>query len=241
MTRPAPHHPNAPGTPLLIACAVHAEAKAVAKGLGYGGALPDEFWRAFLVREDVRLVVTGVGKANAAGAVAHALAHESTIAVWNLGVAGTLDADKLGIGQAVLGSSSVFADEGVSTPAGFTPMSGLGFPICAGVDDPVTSRGESLPITATVLDSITTCAHANGIIATVSTGSGTDARTADVRQRTGAIAEAMEGAAIALTCARLDVPFLELRAISNTTGNRDAQTWNLHAALETLETIARAI
>ena len=69
---------------------------------------------------------------------------------------------------------------------------------------------------------------------TVATCSGSDAAAAEVARRTGAIAEAMEGAAVVHAARRLATPAIELRAISNTTGDRAAQVWDLPSALQSL-------
>jgi futalosine hydrolase len=60
-----------------------------------------------------------------------------------------------------------------------------------------------------------------------------DVQTADARfRRFGALAENMEGSAIAQTCLLFDVPFLEFRGISNMAGVRDKARWVLDAATE---------
>ena len=73
-----------------------------------------------------------------------------------------------------------------------------------------------------------------GPIATVATCSGTDAAAAEVARRTGAVAEAMEGAAVVHAARRLRTRAIELRVISNTTGDRPAQRWDLTGALSAL-------
>ncbi|MBL8760188.1 MAG: futalosine hydrolase, partial [Phycisphaerae bacterium] len=73
-----------------------------------------------------------------------------------------------------------------------------------------------------------------GAIATVSVCSGTDELAAEIRSRTGAIAEGMEGAACGLVAARMGVRFAELRVVSNHTGRRDRQGWNLEGAFRRL-------
>jgi nucleoside phosphorylase len=77
-----------------------------------------------------------------------------------------------------------------------------------------------------------------GRIATVSTCAGTDARAATVARRTGAVAEAMEGAAVAQVASRLGVTFAEVRVISNTTGDRANQRWDMRGALGGLSRVA---
>ena len=44
----------------------------------------------------------------------------------------------------------------------------------------------------------------------------------------------MEGAAIALVADTLDIRAAELRVISNSTGDRDRQVWNIREALDRL-------
>jgi len=70
----------------------------------------------------------------------------------------------------------------------------------------------------------------------VSWCSGDDGCAEGVVARTGAVAEAMEGASVALAAQLVDstIRTSELRVISNTTGNRDKQVWDLDASLKAL-------
>ena len=87
-----------------------------------------------------------------------------------------------------------------------------------------------------------------GPIATVSTCAGTDVIAQNISRRTGAVAEAMEGAAVGFTAlcvsasaGRRVIPFVEARVISNTTGDRDRQRWDLRGALDGLSALAGGI
>jgi futalosine hydrolase len=51
----------------------------------------------------------------------------------------------------------------------------------------------------------------------------------------------MEGLAVAWTAGRFGVPYAALRAISNLTGDRDRQQWNLPMARAVLARAVRAI
>ena len=55
------------------------------------------------------------------------------------------------------------------------------------------------------------------------------------------MAEAMEGAATVHAARRLRTPALEIRAISNTTGDRGAQTWDLPQGLSALGEAVREL
>ncbi len=73
--------------------------------------------------------------------------------------------------------------------------------------------------------------------ATVSTCSGTDARSRELYERTGAHVETMEGAAVAVACQRLDVPLVQLRCVSNRTGDRQRVDMDLSRAIARLQVI----
>jgi futalosine hydrolase len=210
------------GRTLLLAVAADSEARAV-----LGPAPIPSPWTLAPVAPQVELVVTGVGKSNAAGAVARSLDLRRHGAVLSVGVAGTYG--KPGLKSVVLASACAYADEGVWTPDGFVDLAELGFP--------PTDLGMQFPTDPRLLEVIRPIADAVGVIATVSTCSGTDALAFERAARTGAIAESMEGAAVAHTAYRLGVPAAELRVISNTTGNRAGQVWDIKGALATLASV----
>lgn len=218
----------------LLAVAAPAEARAVCAP--FGAVAPDAGPRWSLTRLDdgLDLLLTGVGKANAAGATAWALAGGRYSAVLNLGVAGALPGPAPpGLGRVVLADRCAFADEGVAlAEPEFADIAALGFPPMPGLQASAFQADSALSRVLAPL------AHLSGIVATVSTCSGTDAAASAIAARTGAIAEAMEGAACALVCARLGVPFGEMRVISNTTGARDSQRWDLPGALRVLADLA---
>src|SRR5262249_16173113 len=117
-------------------------------------------------------------------------------------------------------------------PSGFLDCHAMGFPLGP-------FGGPSIPADPGLLGLLRPLCNATGPIATVSTCSGTDARAAAVRAHTHALAEAMEGAAVAPVASRIagirpdrSAPAIgELRVISNTTGDRGSQTWDIKRAL----------
>lgn len=218
---------------ILLAVAAPAEAKAVASGLGAALAPAIPAW----VRADLHprfdLILTGIGKANAAGAVARTLDPARHRAVLSVGIAGALPRSErpaLPIGTVVAATSCVYADEGLQGPDGFIDCAGLGFPLGD-------FAGSAVPVHAEMLAALRSVADEAGPIATVSTCSGLDALASQVAARTGAVAEAMEGAAVAHVASRLGVPAGELRVISNTTGDRPAQRWDIASAFRMLTAV----
>lgn len=205
---------------LLIAVAAPAEARVVRASIGLFDSSVSAGW----VLEKGRgldLIETGVGKAQAAGGVARVFDPVRHAGVISLGIGGALPGSGLTVGRVVRATMSVFADEGSVMPDGFRTIESMGFP--AGGSGEGAWREEL----AALVD-------LEGIIATVSTCSGTDEAAAEVVRRTGGIVEAMEGAAVAAAANRLGAAFAELRVVSNTTGDRDGQLWDLGLALEGL-------
>lgn len=229
---------------MLLAVAAPKEMLAVLAGvLGHHTATATEpelarrHWHRAEAGPRFDAVLTGVGKVNAAAAVVRALDPARHAGVLSLGVAGALpdpdhdQAHPARLGQAIAATACVYADEGLATPEGFVEIASLGFPLGP-------FPGSAVPVDAELLARLRTIADAEGPIATVSTCSGTAALTREVRRRTSASAEAMEGAAVAHVAARLGVACGELRVISNTTGDRSAQQWDLPRALTRLRDLA---
>ena len=187
-------------------------------------------------RFDHALVVAGgVGRTNAAAATTQAIIKRGPFdAVISAGIAGALPDSNLAVGDGVVASSCVYHEEGIITANGFANTASMGFPLgdfegnFVPVDDRLLDRvGDLLPI---------------GPIATVATCSGTDALAAEVARRTGAVAEAMEGAAVVHAARLLYTPAIEIRTISNYSGNRATQQWDLQAAFAKLhETMVKVM
>ncbi len=119
-----------------------------------------------------------------------------------------------------------FGDEGAMTPEGFRDLPALGLPALgpfvdlAGGTGAEVDRRLGAPVVAGT---------------TVSTCSATEELSQDLAQRTGAAIESMEGAAVAHVCARHGLPFVQLRAIANWTGDRTRADWDLARAVRTVQ------
>ena len=248
-----PNHPNQQSSPpptsahTLYVTAVEAEARAVLRGLVQAGHIPSvptvlPSATAIQLSPTFSILIAGVGKANAAANLAIALATQTSPiatvinAVVNAGIAGALPLPSTAVlpnGSAIAATGCAFGDEGVITPTGFTGVAAMGFPIWPFHDSPA-------PCDPTLLNHFAPFTDAQAPIATVSTCSGTDAAASAVAARTRARAESMEGAACALVCHTLRIPFLELRTISNACGNRHENPWNIPLALDRLSRVIAA-
>jgi futalosine hydrolase len=176
---------------------------------------------------EARVVVGGIGRTNAAAATTEAiLRHGPFDLVISTGIAGALPGSGLTLGEVVVASHCVYVEEGLATPEGFRDMEQMGFPLGD-------FAGNVVPVDAATLHRFGPFGHV-GRIATVATCSGSDEAAAEVARRTGAVAEAMEGAAVVHAARRVRVPAIEIRAISNTTGYRARQAWDIPKAIQAL-------
>lgn len=202
---------------ILIVTAVQAEADVIGRPTG-----------AFVV-------AGGVGRTNAAAATTATILSDGPFRwVINAGVAGSLPSSGLSIGDTVIANKCVYFEEGLMTPEGFQNMKKMGFPL--GDFD-----GNEVPVDSLMLERLSTIGKV-APIATVATCSGTDEQATLVATRTNCICEAMEGAAVVHAARRVSAAAIEIRTISNTTGNRHSQEWDIELAISNLgKTVNEAI
>lgn len=212
---------------LLIVTAVAAERDAVLDALpgspatGQLAGLP--VLRAATAAGLVDVVAGGVGPATAALSTAALLAAGRYNLVLVAGVAGGFPPAEVG-GLAVA-DRVTFADLGAElADGGFAALPELGLGEVSLATDLELAR-----LLAERTGAVT------GTVLTVSTVTGSRSRAERLRQaHPEAVAEAMEGAAVALAARQAGVPFGELRAVSNPVGPRDRASWRLGEALAAL-------
>jgi len=198
---------------ILIVTAVEAEAAALRRGLPADAA------------HGVTVLVGGVGAARAGAAASRALALDPGYgAVISAGVGGAFPG-RAEPGALLLARRVVAADLGADGPDGYLSVDELGF-------GTATLEAGRVP----GLDAVV------GGILTVTTATGTDERAAElIRRHPDAVGEAMEGFGVAAAAELADLPFAEVRAVSNLVGRRDRDAWRLDLAFAALTAAARPI
>jgi futalosine hydrolase len=180
------------------------------------------------------VIVSGIGRVNAASATTAALLEEGPFdGVLSVGIAGALPGSMLSPGELVVATACVYMEEGLLTPEGFQDTASMGFPLGD-------FEGNRVPTRSALTRFLPGPRH-DGPVATVATCSGTDALAQEVQARTGAIAEAMEGAAVVHAALRLGIPGGEVRVISNATGDRARQGWDLARAFTALHAVGERL
>lgn len=182
---------------------------------------------------DPRPIVLGVGKAAAAVAATRALSERAPAVFVLFGVCGAYpvrhrEDDRsvtLAVGDLCLVGEERLGDEGVLSETGFESLQTLGL----GEDGPFEADRELTARAAALLG----VPVVRG--ATVSTCSGTDGRSRAMASLTGAQIETMEGAAVSLACRAAGVSLLQLRCVSNMTGDRKRAGWHLDGAVSRVQ------
>ena len=173
------------------------------------------------------VVVTGVGKTNAAIALTRFISggSESDGDLALIGIAGAYKESGVKVGDLLAVKTDYFADEALLTDSALIGIDELGFPINEGNRCEFVTPFE-LPVCS-----------AN----TVSLLSGTDYLARLYWNKTRAAIESMEGAAFALAAASFEVKTAQVRAASNYCGARDKQEWDVKKALTALRRFVNSL
>ena len=187
--------------------------------------------------KDVAFLITGIGLLNASHKLSVCVTKYKITGVINIGIAGSFDLDSIGLGDICVAKREVWPEFGLLTDDTILPR-GLGFAqatingekiwdtLDLSPDLAAKNMGLSLPMSWPRIVSLT-----------VAGVTGTQARARLLKQKYQAHIENMEGFALAYVCTLAQIPFLEIRTISNLVGTRDKKYWNINLALKKLNSI----
>lgn len=175
---------------------------------------------------EVLICITGVGMVATAYALTKALQGTYNI-VLQAGVGGSFDKN-IPLGSLVFVTSDHFADLGAEDHDSYLDVFDMGL-LQPGVH-PFTDKALQTPFSA--FHNHIDLPQARGI--TVNTVSGSERTIAARAARHHAQVESMEGAALHYVCLQEQVPFAQVRAISNYVIPRDKSQWQMKEAIITL-------
>ena len=198
--------------PLLAAFHQIAERRAKLTSHGYGA-------------HEVDVLVTGVGMVPTAAWCAHALARNTYDVALNFGVCGSFDR-ALPPGTVVHVVADRIAELGAEDDDAFLTMEELNLP---GDVEFVNTAPPANPVLAE-LPAVT------GV--SVNTVHGNTRSIAAVTARFHPQVESMEGAAFMAACLMYEVPFAQIRAVSNLVERRNRDAWKLEEAIVNLNATA---
>lgn len=196
------------------------------------------------VMEDFTFRLTGIGSTQACHTVTREiwkarLEGKPLDLVVNIGIAGSYDMEAFPLGSAAVIDREYFGDLGFDTSHGFEDLFQCGI-----------LEKDTLPYTGGALKrnplphegiekALSGYKGATGV--TVQTVTGDPVKVKEIYGRYAPQIESMEGAAVYFVSIVEDVPFFELRTVSNEVGERDRKKWDIPAALHTLEECCREI
>ncbi|KAB0671305.1 futalosine hydrolase [Oryzomonas sagensis] len=186
----------------------------------------------------VLLCAGGVGKINAAAATATLIERCRPRLVINTGCAGAYPGSGLSIGHLAVASNEILGDEGVLTTGGWRDLRFMELPSFM---QGKRAYHNEIPLSKHAAEKAMQLADYYGVFlmrgrfVTVSTCSGTRQRGETLARHFNAIAESMEGAAVAQICLRSGVDCLEIRGISNPVVDRDMSAWDIPRAAESAQ------
>ena len=196
------------------------------------------------VQAQVDFHLTGIGAVQACHRVTRevltgVMENNPYTLVINIGIAGSYDLEAYPIGSAAVISREYFADLGFGSNEGFSDLFQYGilnkneFPYTGGA-----LARQLLPyenIEKVLLK------YKEGAGATVQCVTGTPEKLQELIELYDPKIESMEGAGVYYASLMENVPFFELRTVSNAVGERDTSKWNSREALDTLEECCREI
>jgi len=189
--------------------------------------------------QSVTIIQCGVGIINAVHALTVAIEKIKVGLIINMGCAGAFEQSGLSIGDLGIATQETYIHSGVESLADSKRIDPLPFPLFNINDHDYYSNYptskyhtcQAFNILKQAYSSQKVCVKKIPFI-TVSTITANNLTVMSLYQKYNAGMENMEGAGIAHVAVQYDIPFLEIRAASNFTGERDKKKWRLNQALE---------
>ena len=176
----------------------------------------------------VEILITGAGMVATAFSLGKHLADNNYDLAINLGIAGSFDRS-IDIGELVEITKDTLAELGAEDDNSFLTIGELGF-------------GEDTFYPSSKLNDLYNLFNnfnlktADAI--TVNTVHGNEASIEKAAARLKPQVESMEGAAFFYACNQMDVPCIQIRAVSNFVEKRNRDNWNIGRAIKNLNTFA---
>jgi futalosine hydrolase len=177
---------------------------------------------------DYELLITGVGMVATAFALGRHLVSNQYDMVVNLGIAGSFDRN-IALGDVMEITEDTLAELGAEDDNTFLSIEEMGF-------------GQATYFPSTKLSNLynlfNTFNLKTATAITVNTVHGNEASIKEVSERLHPQLESMEGAAFFYTCNQMNVPCIQIRAVSNYVEKRNRDNWEIGLAIKNLNTFA---
>ncbi|MFI5136774.1 MAG: futalosine hydrolase [Sphingobacteriales bacterium] len=177
---------------------------------------------------DFELLITGVGMVATAFALGRHLVSNQYDLVVNLGIAGSFDRN-IALGDVLEITEDTFAELGAEDDDAFLSIEEMGF-------------GQRTYFPSTKLSNLYNLFNTFNLktasAITVNTVHGNEASIKEISERLHPQLESMEGAAFFYACNQMNVPCIQIRAVSNYVEKRNRDHWETGLAIKNLNTFA---
>lgn len=187
----------------------------------------EPFHDEFNNRKGTDVLITGVGMIATLHCLTKKLCHQKYDLVVNAGIAGAFSRE-IKLGTVVEVKTDEFSELGVEDEDGFS--SAFEISLIDGNTTPFENGKLNNPNSG-----LTGLALVDGI--TVNTIHGNSIAINKIVKRCNPGIESMEGAAIAYVCLQEQVPFVQIRSISNYVESRNKEAWDIPQAIERLNQV----
>ena len=172
------------------------------------------------------VLITGIGSLPTAYSLMRQIGRQRPDIIIQAGIAGSFTPGR--IGEVLVIKEEVLGDLGVQESGQFKTVFGLGL---TDPDTPPFSNGLLVNPHQALLD-LPGLEKVRGI--TINEISTDAARIGWYQQNMAPVVESMEGGALHFTCLKEEVPFLQVRSVSNDIGVRDKSKWDIRTAISRL-------
>lgn len=187
----------------------------------------------------LHLAHLGLGKVNTAAGLTLLIEKIKPTAVIQFGIGGAYINSFLSVGMLMAATQDIHIDSGVRLANEFQTMDKVGFPLLKHNEQIYYNH---FPTHADLTEHIVhTVNIPTGIFATSETITGTFDESTALQAKYDVSIESMEGAAAAQVCIALDVPFAQVRSISNIVGERDKKNWDIAKAVQNINKVVLEI
>ncbi|RZB30036.1 MAG: futalosine hydrolase [Desulfobacteraceae bacterium Eth-SRB1] len=187
----------------------------------------------------VRLLVTGPGLVNTVQSLTAAIENFRPALIIQTGCAGAFKESGLRIGDIGIATEEIDLHLGIEPENGSLLLKDLPFSLIKrhglNVKNRYSINNELVEIALQVVKKASgsdKVRFKKGPFITVSTITATEKRAKDIYKHFRPCIESMEGSGAAYLSLYYDIPFLEIRSVSNIVGKRDLTAWNLPLAFE---------
>lgn len=216
---------------VCLICPTPEEGRILSRSLKMVEKGPFFIYRGKIKKGYVSLIISGIGKTNAASAATYMINKYRPQILILFGIGGAYPLTGLSIGDVAVAEREFYGDEGVITRKGFQGTELIGIPLLKKGRKRFFNEFSLNERLVRIVKGAIKGPFKSGNFVTLSSTTGTVERAVELRDRYSAICENMEGASVAHVCKAFGRDLIEIRGISNIVEDRDPSRWDIEKGI----------